>query len=59
METQVVSRIRSTKIWREGIVCSTGTNSHNMADCKVIWEQVSKMRASWNLRSSNVAKHQK
>ena len=34
-------------------------NSHNMADCKVIWEQVSKMRASWNPRSSNVAKHQK
>ena len=30
-----------------------------MADCKVIRDQVSKMRASWNLRSSNVAKHQK
>ena len=44
----------------EGKYCPLhNTNSHNMADCKVIWEQVSKMRASWNLRSSNVAKHQK
>ena len=34
-------------------------NSHNMADCKVIREQISKMRTSWNPRSSNVAKHQK
>ena len=34
-------------------------NSHDMADCKVIWDQVSKMHVSWNPRSSNVAKHQK
>ena len=44
----------------EGKYCPLhNTNSHNMADCKVIREQVSKMHASWNLRSSNVAKHQK
>ena len=44
----------------EGKYCPLhNTNSHNMADCKVIREQVSKMRASWNPRSSNVAKHQK
>ena len=44
----------------EGKYCPLhNTNSHDMADCKVIRDQVLKIRASWNLRSSNVAKHQK
>ena len=44
----------------EGKYCPLhNMNSHNMADCKVIREQVLKMCASWNPRSSNVAKHQK
>ena len=44
----------------EGKYCPLhNMNSHDMADCKVIWDQVSKMHASWNPMSSNVAKHQK
>ena len=44
----------------EGKYCPLhNMNSHDMADCKVIQDQVSKMHASWNPRSSNVAKHQK
>ena len=43
----------------EGKYCLLhNTNSHDMADCKDIRDHVSKMHASWNLRSSYVAKHQ-
>ena len=44
----------------EGKYCPLhNTSSHDMADCKVIQDQVSKMHASWNLKGFNAAKHPK